>query len=105
LACDELIPDDRCSMLHGESPTGQLVTDSKPTDAAGHDQLAADCVVVCLHCESRVLTTPAIAHDELTRLEMHLDAFHPEMLAGKVGFYAPSPALVLENFRVERCGS
>jgi len=89
-------------MLHGESSTGQLVADNKSTDATGHDQLAADRVVVCLHCESRVLTTAAIAHDELTRLEMHLDAFHPEILAGKVGFYAPSPALVLENFRVER---
>jgi len=61
----------------------------------------ADYVAVCLHCEWRVLTTPRIAHDELARLELHLDGFHPETLAGKVGFYAPSPGLILEHFRVE----
>ena len=62
----------------------------------------ADYVAVCLHCESRVLASGEIGHDELTRLEMHLDRFHPELLAGKVGYYAPSPALILEHFRVER---
>jgi hypothetical protein len=63
---------------------------------------AGDCVVVCLHCESRIVTTAGIAHEELTRLRMHLDGSHPETLAGKVGFYAPSPGLILEHFRVER---
>jgi hypothetical protein len=62
----------------------------------------ADYVAVCLHCEWRVLSAPRIAHDELARLEDHLDACHGEVLAGKVGFYAPSPELILEHFRVER---
>jgi hypothetical protein len=62
-------------------------------------------VAVCLHCERRVLSAPRIAHDELTRLELHLDGFHPEALAGKVGFYAPSPGLILEHFRVERAAA
>ena len=62
---------------------------------------AGDYVAFCLHCE-RVLSAPRIAHDERARLEDHLNAFHPEALAGKVGFYAPSPGLILEHFRVER---
>jgi len=72
------------------------------TDSPREPAPIADCVAVCLHCEGRVLTTPRIGHDELTRLELHLDAFHPETLAGKVGFYAPSPGLILEYFRVDR---
>lgn len=75
---------------------------ARPWPSAGSPlEPAAVHVLVCLHCEWRVLTTPRIGHDELARLERHLDAFHPETLAGKVGFYAPSPGLILEHFRVE----
>jgi hypothetical protein len=57
--------------------------------------------LLCLYCEWRVLTTPNIGHYELGRLEDHLNRCHDEVLAGKVGFYAPSPGLILEHFRVE----
>jgi CheY-like chemotaxis protein len=58
--------------------------------------------LICVHCESPVLVTTRLAHCELGRLEVHLGEWHPESIAGKVGFYAPSPGLILEHFRAER---
>ena len=63
---------------------------------------SASHVIVCLYCERRVFRVPRIAHDELARLELHLDGFHPETLGDEVGVYAPSPGLILEHFRVDR---
>ena len=56
---------------------------------------------VCLYCEWRVYRAPRMGHYELARLQDHLVDCHPETVVGKLGFYAPSPGLILEHFRVE----